>query len=56
MRPQLALCALGAALAAAVLPVQPASAVCITAYHAVTGDCSPCITVARFGIEMNCVH
>ena len=33
---------IGAAAAAAVLPLQPASAVCIPAYQVVTGRCSPC--------------
>ncbi|HWL36714.1 MAG TPA: hypothetical protein VNQ77_11020 [Frankiaceae bacterium] len=45
MRRTLAVAALGLATAAVALPVQSASAVCITPYYAVTGHCSPCTTV-----------
>ena len=45
MRSKLALAVLGTALAASFAPVSPASAVCITWYYELTGQCSPCNTV-----------
>jgi hypothetical protein len=56
MRRKLALSALGLGLGLSFLPVHQASAVCITTYYQLTGDCSPCITLARLGINPgNCV-
>lgn len=45
MRRTLAVVALGVATATVALPMQSASAVCITPYTWVTGHCSPCTTV-----------
>jgi hypothetical protein len=60
----IAIAAVGAV--AAFLPVQSASASCITAYYQLTGQCSPCNTVGnasrnlhdKYGtpnVTMNCV-
>lgn len=45
MSRRLAVLVAGAALAAAFGPAQSASAVCVEAWEAVTGQCSPCTTI-----------
>ncbi|HEU0130042.1 MAG TPA: hypothetical protein VFQ85_03505 [Mycobacteriales bacterium] len=47
MRRMLAAAALAAGAAAALLPVAPASAVCITPLYEATGHCSPCFLVPQ---------
>ena len=44
------------AVAGAILPATAASAVCSQAYHAVTGDCSPCHTLQRVKPDLICVQ
>ena len=56
MRKKIALAALGLGLAASFAPLAPASAACIPAWEAVTGDCSPCDEIANvIGKPLNCI-
>jgi hypothetical protein len=64
MRTKIALAA-GVALGASFLPISPASAVCVTAWQTLTGQCSPCTTLGpvvrtlhdKYGIDvdLNCL-
>ncbi|HVF04065.1 MAG TPA: hypothetical protein VNA20_04430 [Frankiaceae bacterium] len=67
MRKKLALAAAGAALVASFGPAAPANAVCIDWYYELTGQCSPCNTVAygynrvdrlaeKFGLGLTDLH
>jgi hypothetical protein len=42
VRRKLAIAVAGLGIAASFVPLQQASASCVTAYYLVTGDCSPC--------------
>ena len=56
MRRKIALVALGLGVAASFAPLSPASASCIAAWEAVTGDCSPCDEITRvIGRPLNCI-
>lgn len=57
MRTRIVLAGLVAGVAASFAPLSPASAACISAWEAVTGDCSPCDEIERVtGKPLNCIQ
>jgi hypothetical protein len=56
LRRKIAVVALGFGLAASFAPLSPASAVCVAAWEAVTGDCSPCDEIGNvIGKNLDCL-